>query len=410
MNTHSIYIHIPFCRHRCGYCDFNTYAGLESLIPAYVNALCAEISYLKSQLSEPIAVHTIFFGGGTPSLLEASQLRTILKTLQNDFDILPDAEISMEANPGTLDAAYLGEIREVGLNRLSIGMQSANPFELRLLERQHEYPQVIQAITWARQAGFNNINLDLIYGLPEQWLEHWQRSLKLAAGLQPEHLALYALTLEHGTPFGAWARRGLLSTPDPDLAAEMYEWASDLLELKSYTQYEISNWALDQGVDGAGINHPYENPRFACQHNLQYWRNLPYLGVGAGAHGYAAGIRTANVLAPQAYINRLSNERLEPKALAKPFPYTPATQSAQQIDQDTEIGETMMMGLRLVREGVSSHRFQLRFGRKLTAEFDTQIQYLTKASLIEWTGEQGEILRLSKKGRLLGNQVFVEFI
>jgi oxygen-independent coproporphyrinogen-3 oxidase len=317
----------------------------------------------------------------------------------------PHAEITLEANPGTLSACYLEGLREVGINRLSLGMQSAHPEELRLLERGHDYSDVIQGVTWARQAGFENINLDLIFGLPEQSLESWQRSLELALGLHPEHLALYALTIEHGTPFGYWARRGLLSTPDPDLAAEMYEWASERLTQGGYVQYEISNWARN---DGLAMSDETANPSLACRHNLQYWRNLPYLGLGAGAHGYASGVRTANVLAPNAYIQRMSAHAVS--SPERPFPRTPATQQAQMIAPEIEIGETMMMSLRLTRQGVSKSAFQQRFGRSLEDTFHNQIRRLMASDLLEWAGGDREILRLTPQGRLLGNQVFMEFV
>jgi len=416
MIPYSLYLHIPFCQHRCGYCDFNTYAGLESQIPDYGRALRKEIEALATTASSRLPAHSIFFGGGTPSLLPLTELETILQALEAAFELLPGVEISLEANPGTLTLAYLRGLRHLGVNRLSLGMQSANPGELRLLERIHTYPEVIEAVKWARQAGFENLNLDLIFGLPEQTLETWQRSLNLALGLQPDHFSLYALTLEHGTPFGQWARRGLLSEPDPDLAADMYEWASEQLEKEGYAQYEISNWASVK----AGSNG--EPELSSCRHNLQYWRNLPYLGFGAGAHGYAGGVRTADVLSPRVYIERMlasaDQESTPPSHMEQDstggdtltFPLTPATASAQPIDRQSEIGETMMMGLRLTREGVSSDTFQARFGQPLMDVFAAQIQRLTSHGLLEWAGEAGDRLRLTSKGRLLGNQVFMEFI
>ena len=395
MISHSIYIHVPFCRHRCGYCDFNTYAGQEALIGSYVRALCREIDLAGAAVEESLPVQTIFFGGGTPSLLPSEAVERVLHTLAQNFDLLPDLEVSLEANPGTLSLSYLKDLRALGVNRLSLGVQSANPQELLLLERQHDTSDVIQAVSWARQAGFHNLNLDLIFGLPEQRLETWQRSLEFALRLQPEHFALYALTMEHGTPFGRWAGRGLLSEPDPDLAAEMYEWASQRLDQAGYGQYEISNWAAP-GQDGNLL---------ACRHNLQYWRNLPYLGFGAGAHGYAGGFRTANVLAPAAYIQRCLQAE-EPLS----FPRTPATQGLTQIDQETEIGETMMMGLRLIQEGVSQTAFRRRFGRSLQEVFSKEISELERVGLLEWGGEGKDALRLTARGRLLGNQVFYRFI
>jgi oxygen-independent coproporphyrinogen-3 oxidase len=407
MVSFSLYIHIPFCRHRCGYCDFNTYAGLEDLIGPYVEALCREIAFSAEAAQsssagwvpsgERLHLHSIFFGGGTPSLLSAGQLERILQVVSDNFKLAEDVELTLEANPGTLSSYYLKDMHALGVNRLSLGVQSANPLELRLLERQHDFSQVIESVKWARQAGLDNINLDLIFGLPEQALETWQHTLNLALGLAPDHFSLYALTIEHGTPLSHWAERGLLPVPDGDLAAEMYEWAAECLDAAGYQQYEISNWG--KLIAAGGVR--------SCRHNLQYWRNQPYLGFGAGAHGFAAGVRTANVLAPQAYIQRMPDQSKRELS----FPYTPATQTAHKIDRETEIGETMMMGLRLTEEGVSRQMFQTRFGQDLQAVFAKQIRELTGFGLLEWSGEgEGQCLRLTKHGRLLGNQVFYRFI
>jgi oxygen-independent coproporphyrinogen-3 oxidase len=395
MSDYSLYLHIPFCRHRCSYCDFNTYAGLDSLIPDYVTALCREVEGIYETAGSRLPVHTVFFGGGTPSLVPAAQYERLLKTLDRCFQIDDHVELTMEANPGTLSLSYLGELHSLGFNRLSLGMQSANPQELRLLEREHQVGEVIQAVAWARQAGFDNLNLDLIFGLPYQSLESWQHTLMFAMKLRPQHFSLYALTLEHGTPMQHWTARGLLSEPDPDLAAEMYEWAGDALQDSGYSQYEISNWASQAG-DGA---------IHSCRHNLQYWRNLPYLGIGAGAHGYASGVRTANVLAPAAYIRRCTEEP------ASTFPCTAATVTSTQVDRAAEMGETMMMGLRLVQEGVSDRVFRSRFGQGLEQVYGEQIERLIRLGLLEWMGERENArLRLTARGRLLGNQVFMEFI
>jgi oxygen-independent coproporphyrinogen-3 oxidase len=426
MDTYSIYLHIPFCTHRCGYCDFNTYAGLESYIPDYVSALCAEIEWVAASAGEIFPAQTIFFGGGTPSLLPATEIERILNALNSAFNVQPGLELSLEANPGTLTRAYLQDLRSMGVNRLSLGVQSANPGELKLLERIHTYPEAIQSVAWARQAGFDNLNLDLIFGLPEQSLQTWQKTLHLALGLNPEHFSLYALTIEQDTPFGRWSKRGLLSPPDPDLAADMYEWAAEQLVISGYTQYEISNWAKTRPI--SQISSPTTNPTYACRQNLQYWHDLPYLGLGAGAHGYAAGYRTENVLSPVKYIQRIKesqqstayslqikkkemlSETVKPGTELK-FPWTPATLAIHPIDQPTEIGEMMMMGLRLTLEGISERKFALRFGKSLGEVFKKQIERLEGLGLLEWARYNGElVLRLTPKGRLLGNQVFMEFI
>ena len=283
----SIYLHIPFCKHRCAYCDFNTYAGQESLIPAYVEALIKEIEFIGKYAGQRLEYSTVFFGGGTPSLLTGPQIDSVMSALFSAFNVSADAEVTIEANPGTISPDKLDAIRKAGINRISFGVQSSNTEELRMLERSHDFFTVIEAVSTARKAGFNNLNLDLIYALPEQTLASWQTTVKRVLELQPDHISAYALTLEHGTPFGRWSQRGLLPLPNPDLAADMYEWAMEFLEENGYVQYEISNWAKDD----RRLTTDHGQPSFACKHNLQYWRSLPYLGLGAGAHGYAGGKR-----------------------------------------------------------------------------------------------------------------------
>ncbi len=389
MDPYSLYLHIPFCRHRCGYCDFNTYAGQESLIPAYVAALRHEAELVSRQTLRAgrLPVHTIFFGGGTPSLLPIDLLAGVLSTLHNGYDLQPDLEVTLEANPGTLSAEGLAGLRRMGVNRLSLGVQSAHPDDLRLLQRRHDYPDVIRSVYQARRAGFDNISLDLIFGIPGQSLARWQHTLELVLGLQVEHLSLYALTIEADTPFGRWAGRGLLSLPDDDLAADMYEYARDRLSTAGYRQYEISNWAL---------------PERRCRHNLQYWRNRPYLGFGAGAHGYAAGYRLANVPGIGAYIQQVHN------ATTQLFPFSPANTSRLSINRQAEIQETMMVGLRLTEEGVSAAGFASRFGQSLESVYHDEIETLLRRGLLEWGPEQR--LRLTHRGCLLGNRVFAYFV
>jgi len=384
----SLYFHVPFCVHRCAYCDFNTYAGQSEKIPGYVEALESEIRAVAGSAGQHLPAYTIFFGGGTPSLLTSQQFKSILGTIRHSFNISEDAEISLEANPGTLDLEALQELYRLGFNRISLGVQSAHPQELHQLERIHDYFDVIEAVRWARQAGFRNLNLDLIYGLPEQTLERWKSSLELVLGLHPEHLSLYALTIEHGTPFGLWEQRGKLPIPDPDLAADMYEWAGERLKAAGYEHYEISNWA---------------KPGFQCQHNLQYWRGKPYLGFGAGAHGFAAGLRYSNVLRIKTYMERC-------RAIsALPFPLSPAEVNSHPVSLFAEMQEAMMTGLRLTQEGVSADGFEQRYERKLMDVFGEEIDELIKLGLLEWAESKG-ILRLTKRGRQVGNQVFLRFV
>jgi oxygen-independent coproporphyrinogen-3 oxidase len=334
-------------------------------------------------------VHSIFFGGGTPSLLTPDQFESIFAGINSSFVLTDDAEVTMEANPGTVSLENLLELRKIGINRISYGVQSANAEELRMLERAHNYLDVMEAVSSARKAAFNNLNLDLIYGLPEQTLQTWQSTVRRILGLHPEHISAYALTLEHGTPFGRWASRGLLPLPDPDLAAEMYEWLSETLETSGYVQYEISNWAL---------------PGFECRHNLQYWRGLPYLGIGAGAHGYANGYRYSSVLRIKTYIDRLTDYPITDYE----FPLSPATVNHHRQTLQEDMSEFMMTGLRLTKEGVSEREFQMRFGRSMQGVYGKEIDDLMKLGLIE--NGIGERIKITRRGRLLGNQVFMRFV
>jgi len=399
---HSVYLHVPFCTHRCAYCDFNTYAGQERLIPAYVDALCREIAYVGERAPTDVQVHTVFLGGGTPSLLLPGQVRQVLDQIRKTLHLEDSAEITLEANPGTATRADLQGLRSAGINRLSLGVQSANGEELRMLERTHDFAEVLEVISGARRAGFSNINVDLIYGLPGQEMAVWQTTVRRILQLGTEHISAYSLTLEHGTPFGKWAKRGLLAMPDPDLAADMYEWLCDALSKAGYVQYEISNWA---------------KPGCDCVHNLQYWRGEPYLGFGAGAHGFAGGMRYSNVLPISGYIGRA----METSASTSNYPCSPAVATMHLQSPRDDMGEFMMMGLRLTHEGVRSGRFHARFGRELTDVFGAEIDILLRAGLLEWSaaaaisegggpGQVGDAIRLTKRGRLLGNRVFSEFV
>ncbi len=403
--NHSLYFHIPFCIHRCAYCDFNTYAGQESLIPAYVEALCKEIRLVAGSAPERLPIHTIFFGGGTPSLLTPQQFKQILETVRNHFSLQPietfnakfPPEISLEANPGTVTLESLQGMRQAGFTRISFGVQSFHADELRLLERIHDPFDVLEAVRWARKAGFENLNIDLIYGLPAQSLSRWQESVRRAADLSPEHLSLYALTIEQGTLFGRWVDHGLMPVPDPDLAADMYEWATDYLAGQGYEQYEISNWS---------------KPGHQCRHNLQYWRNQPYIGFGAGAHGCAYGLRIANIMHIKAYIEHISSAGL---FTTLKFPLSPATTTQVKLTPYMEMQETMMLGLRLTQEGVAPQNFHARFGQDLMVVFRKEVDELIGLGLLEWTHTSepftsSDALRLTRRGRLLGNQAFIRFV
>jgi oxygen-independent coproporphyrinogen III oxidase len=432
--NYSLYFHIPFCTHRCAYCDFNTYAGQEAMIPAYVDALCKEIEFVGARFPSPTGrggrgegeVHTIFFGGGTPSLLSPPQFDSVFRSIRSAFTLTPDCEITIEANPGTVSYENLRQLRRIGINRISYGVQSANAFELRMLERAHNFFDVIEAVTSARKAGFDNLNLDLIYGLPEQTLATWQTTVKWILDLHPEHISAYALTLEHGTPFGRWASKGLLPLPDPDHAAEMYEWLGETLEPNGYMQYEISNWAKSIALSGADgrvakrietkRGRSVHNPSsFQCLHNLQYWRGLPYLAFGAGAHGYAHGYRYSNVLRIKTYIERFANSQsTNYQSTDYQFPLSPAAVNHHKQTLKDDMSEFMMTGLRLTRQGISFDEFQARFGTSLREVYGKEIDELLKLGLVESKTSEffknSEVLTLTQRGRLLGNQVFMRFV
>jgi oxygen-independent coproporphyrinogen-3 oxidase len=375
----------------------------------YARALASELRMVGEAGRRPRA-HTIFFGGGTPSLLPLDLYADIFAALRQAFDLTPDCEITLEANPGTVDGDYLAGLRRLGVNRLSFGVQSSHEWELKLLDRLHTFDDVVAAVRLARAAGFDRssrgLSLDLIFALPHQTLARWQASVLRVLDLEPEHLSLYALSLENGTPLRSWVQRGFLPLPDPDLAAEMYNFASETLAARGYRQYEISNWSLDVGTRKSEVGGGQSDIRsrtsdFRCRHNLQYWRNLPYLGLGAGAHGSAAGWRYSNVLAPAAFIARLTD------GVPQEFPFSPAAVDRIRVSREDAMGETMMLGMRLVGEGVPESTFEARFGVGLEAAFGRQLRHLRALGLIAWDAGGA---RLTPGGRLLGNRVFREFV
>ncbi|MCL7455229.1 MAG: radical SAM family heme chaperone HemW [Anaerolineae bacterium] len=370
-----LYIHIPFCRAKCTYCDFNSFAGLEPLYGEYVRAVAQELE------SGPRAeLRTVYIGGGTPTVLPLSDLSHLLEAARRGRPLPPGTEVTIEANPGTVDGAVLDGLLSLGVNRLSLGIQSFDDEELQLLGRIHTAAEALAAFQAARDAGLQNISLDLIFGLPGQDLDAWRASLDRALDLGPEHLSLYALSVEPGTRLAASIRQGELPRPDPDLAADMYELAEEACAAAGYQHYEISNWARQDGL--------------RCEHNLIYWRNEAYVGVGAGAHSWARGQRWANVASPSAYVALISRGE-SPLA------------SSEAIPPELEMGETMMMGLRLLDEGVPFERFRRRFGSDLRQRYAAEIDELDQLGLVEVDEER---LRLAPRGRLLANQVFYRFL
>jgi oxygen-independent coproporphyrinogen III oxidase len=381
-----IYLHIPFCRSRCNYCDFNTYVGLNDLFEPYVRALGAEArSTGEEALLLSSAPHllpsadTIFFGGGTPSLLKPEWIGELIQTCRDAFDVLPDAEVTMECNPGTVDLDYLRGARAQGVNRLSFGAQSADPAELKLLGREHAFGDVAIAIDAARRAGFDNVNLDLIFGLPYQSLDTWQRTLDATLALQPDHISLYALTIEQGTPMHDWVRRGDVPYPDPDAAADMYDHAEAAMAGAGFEHYEISNWC---------------RPGRQCAHNLIYWRNEPFFGFGAGAHSSSVTRRWWNARRPADYVGRI--QRGESVELGH-----------EDIDAVTSRGETMMMGLRLLDEGVRQARFASRYGAPISHFYADALREGQRLGLLDVNEER---VRLTEHGHFLSNQALMLFV
>jgi len=390
----SLYVHIPFCQSKCAYCDFNSYAGLESLIEPYVGALIAEMG-LWQQPSQHMSVATVFLGGGTPSLLPLPAVERILTALRQRFRLAADAEFSCEANPGTIDRPYLQGLRSLGVNRLSLGVQSFHDDELATLGRIHTAAEAREAYHTARQAGFDNVNLDLIYGLPRQIMTAWQHTVREAIALRPDHLSLYALSLEEGTPLADAVAHGRLPPPDADLAADMYLWAEDALAAAGYQHYEISNWAL---------------PGRQCRHNLAYWLNEPYLGLGADAHSCFGGFRFANVKDPHRYIPLVEESAKDDGRLAEGLaPFLAGLDHIASVEQTTAartMTETVVLGLRLV-EGLPLEEFRRRFGQELMSAYGPQVEELEVLGLLE----RGDgCLRLTTRGRLLGNEAFLRFL
>jgi oxygen-independent coproporphyrinogen-3 oxidase len=459
----ALYLHIPFCAARCHYCDFNTYAGLEALYEPYISALSREIHRAGEAAGRPSAC-TIFIGGGTPTVLPVALLAQALDACFAAFDVAPSAEITCEANPGTTDQAHFVALRALGVNRLSLGVQSFDDGELGWLGRIHTAREAESAFVQARLAGFENINLDLIFGLPgireagnrglgenirefppsslragrstarrdeelpakqspappqgnpdAAQVERWQRTLARAIALGSEHLSLYSLTVERGTPLARQVRRGRVAAPDDDLAADLYEAAGDLLAEHGYVHYEISNWALSNKLSAishkpSAVGHrpsassfqlpASPNPQIPasgfhyCQHNLVYWRREPYLGFGAGAHSFDGVRRAWNVRSVPRYIQRVESGR-SPQS------------GGERVGRRQAMSETMMLGLRLVGEGVPDERFRAQFGVDLEDVFGAEISALVARGLLERLPDR---VRLTPAGVLLGNRVFAEFM
>lgn len=379
-----LYLHIPFCKQKCAYCDFLSAPADADTIETYVQALCEEIRTSGEALNGPKA-GTVFFGGGTPSILEEGQLRALFSALEASFLLAEDAEISLEVNPGTADRDKLDCMRNLGVNRLSIGCQAMQDPLLRRIGRIHDHSRFLATYEAARAAGFSNINLDLIFALPGQSLKDWIESLEEAAKLSPEHLSCYGLILEEGTPF--FAMQDALDLPDEETERAMYECTAGILEDYGYAQYEISNYARDG---------------FRCRHNIGYWDASPYLGLGLGAASYLFSQRFSNTRELARYLD-LAGEQ---KAQMEAFVNAPPHEEITRIGEAEQMAEFMILGLRMT-DGVTALEFEERFGRPLEAVYGAVLKKHSASDLL--STEDGNI-RLTRRGLSLANLVMQDFL
>jgi len=323
----AFYIHIPYCVKRCGYCDFNTYTpselkiteGLAQISNSYIDLLLMEIKAAKSQVSQSANVPSIFFGGGTPSLMQPDDIGRVISTIKSEFTLLPDAEITMECNPDTVTKESLAAFRAMGVNRVSFGMQSAVKHVLATLDRTHNPENLLQATTWAKEVGFSEISVDLIYGTPGESLADWQTSIDAALTLPITHISAYALIIEEGTKLAAQIKRGEVAPVDDDLTAEKYLVADKAFTAAGYEWYELSNWAKSGSLS---------------KHNLAYWLGDNWWGAGPGAHSHLNGKRFWNVKHPNLYKERV---------LANQSPVA----DSEALDELQIESERLMLSLRL---------------------------------------------------------------
>ena len=394
----ALYIHFPFCKSKCRYCDFNTYEGIEALRAPYLSALKAEISLWGQALDNPY-VNSVFLGGGTPSYMSSTEISLVLDTCRNSFVVRNDAEITIEANPDDCTKENSAAWAQAGVNRVSMGIQSFDDGLLAALGRRHDSEKARSAIQIVA-AEFANFSLDLMFGLPYQTLEQWSSTLNVALAHKPSHLSLYGLQLEQGTPMERDARTGAIPVPDDDLAADQYLVAEERLHKFGFTRYEVSNWAVVGAIS---------------KHNLAYWRNRPYLGVGAGAHSSLCGMRFANVRSPRAYSFRVTGHIPQLQTSTGQAAHTAIPEfirHAQFIDtpehttRPMAMGETMMLGLRL-SEGVNNEQFHHLFGVNIEEPFATQLASLTEAGLVTWDGSR---VALAENTWLVANEVFQRFM
>ena len=387
----SLYLHVPFCTVKCAYCDFNSYAGLEGAIPAWERAIQEELRrWAPVVAGRPVP--TVFIGGGTPSLLEGSAIGRLLEAVRSQYALDIDAEVTLEANPESVREERLTAYRAAGVNRLSMGVQSLHEDELRFLDRLHDAEGARRAVRAARGAGFNNVNIDLIYGLPGQSMERWESTMEGALAMETEHLSCYALTVEEGTPLASRVAKGEVVEAEGDVVAEMAEWTEERLSRAGYRQYEISNYA---------------KPGSESRHNLVYWGHGEYVAVGPGAHGFVDGVRYAVERSPSRYAEVMRDPRVlrqAQDARIQNLP-SPAIVSQEVISAETAALDTVTLGLRL-NEGVDAEalasRYPAQWGR-----FEAGLSWGATNGLVERV--EGRV-RLTRRGRRLANEVLVRLV
>ena len=377
MNPLGLYLHIPYCLHKCGYCDFNSHPENREESAIYVSALLSEIEHYAPQLAGK-TVPTVFFGGGTPTLLPPASLDKILGKVKNHYNLSRDCEITIEANPATVKQETLEQIRLSGFNRISIGVQSFDADELKLLERVHSVKEIHTTLHRARLAGFGNLSLDLMFGLPGQSPEKWKSHLRQALEKKPDHISAYSLTIEPATSFFKLQERGLLSLPPEEIQLEMFQATIEILPSAGYYQYEISNFA---------------RPGFESKHNLNYWDNGEYLGLGAGASSYLNGERFKNTNLPSRYIREVQAGGA-------------AVESTEKLDLLHAMGETIMLGLRRLK-GIPIEEFENRFQISFQKVYGKVIDPLLEEGLITLNQNR---MALSREGIFLADSVILNFL
>ncbi len=397
-----LYVHIPFCVRKCSYCDFLSFPSGEAERKAYVDALIQEIQSRKDNFTD-YRVTTVFLGGGTPSVLDGEDTVRLFDTIYENFDLEGNPEITMEVNPGTVTKEKMEAWKASGINRLSIGLQSVNDDELKMLGRIHTYREFLETYSLARDAGFENINIDLISAIPGQTLKSWERTLCTVAELAPEHLSAYSLIIEEGTPFYEWygengqeqQRRGsadLPPLPGEEEDRAIYERTAVLLEQYGYHRYEISNYA---------------RPGYECRHNLGYWERKEYLGLGLGASSLVMETRFCNTSDLKRYMETFSVKDPNSCICEKSIPEESGVlEEIEHLSREEQMSEFMILGLRKM-EGISTEEFRSQYGKEIAEVYGTQISRFKKEGLL---AEEHGRLRLTPRGIDISNYVFCGFI